>query len=219
MSIVTRATKGSMLTHVELDANFNELNAGLAARYTKTEADARIEQIIGTAPANLDTLGEIAAQLAADESAVAGIITTLANKADLAYVNQVKVKNITLSGDVTGTGIADSNGNVSISAVVMGDTVVNKGNMSGNVAINYGEGNYIHGVVVGATTIGAPSAVPDSTKAYGLTLEITNGGTNVTWPGNITWVSGSAPSLKASGINIITLITRNGGSTWLGSST
>ena len=47
---------------------------------TAAEVDARVQQVIGTAPAALDTLGEIAAQLASDESAVAALTTTVASK-------------------------------------------------------------------------------------------------------------------------------------------
>jgi hypothetical protein len=43
--------------------------------------------LIGTAPINLDTLQEIASQLAADESAVAAIVTTLAGKANTVHTH------------------------------------------------------------------------------------------------------------------------------------
>lgn len=87
MSIITRAETGRMLTHSELDNNFVVSRDGLNDRYTKSEVEARLEQIIGAAPSHLDTLGEIATQLGNDQSAVAGIITTLAGKADIAYVD------------------------------------------------------------------------------------------------------------------------------------
>lgn len=47
-----------------------------------TRVDDRITDLIGTAPANLDTLGEIATALANEESATAAIITSLAGKVD-----------------------------------------------------------------------------------------------------------------------------------------
>lgn len=55
---------------------------GIQDVYTKTESDTRIQTIIGTAPANLDTLGEITTQLANEESAVAALVTTVAQKAN-----------------------------------------------------------------------------------------------------------------------------------------
>lgn len=58
---------------------------GITDAYTKSDTDARIAAVIGTAPAALDTLGELAAQLQADASGVAAITTQLANKADTSH--------------------------------------------------------------------------------------------------------------------------------------
>lgn len=57
---------------------------GIGDAYTNLETDSaiddRIADLIGTAPANLDTLQEIAAQLANDESAVSALTTTVSGK-------------------------------------------------------------------------------------------------------------------------------------------
>jgi hypothetical protein len=58
--------------------------ADQATTYTKTETDSRIQAVVGAAPAALDTLVEIAAQLASDESAASALATTVASKAPLA---------------------------------------------------------------------------------------------------------------------------------------
>lgn len=47
---------------------------------TKQHVEERFEELIGTAPENLDTLGEIAEALKDNDDAVAGIVTTLAQK-------------------------------------------------------------------------------------------------------------------------------------------
>ena len=59
-----------------------DLKAPQGTTYTKTEADDRIQAIIGAAPLALDTLVEIAAQLASDESAAAALVTTVSGKVD-----------------------------------------------------------------------------------------------------------------------------------------
>ena len=56
------------------------LKSDTATTYTKTETDSRIQTIVGTAPANLDTLQEIASQLATDESAVSALVVLVAGK-------------------------------------------------------------------------------------------------------------------------------------------
>lgn len=58
--------------------------ADQATTYTKTETNAAIQSIVGAAPAALDTLAEIAAQLADDESAAAALTTAVSLKAPLA---------------------------------------------------------------------------------------------------------------------------------------
>ncbi len=95
-----------------------------------------------------------------------------------------------------------------------GDTVSVK-TFTGAVTCVYTDGAYVAATVTGATTLDINS-VPDATKAYGMTFELTNAGTNVTWPASVTWL-GTAPTLRASGVSMVTLITRNGGTTWYGS--
>jgi hypothetical protein len=58
--------------------------ADQATTYTKTETNAAIQSIVGAAPAALDTLAEIAAQLANDQSAAAALTNTVSLKADIA---------------------------------------------------------------------------------------------------------------------------------------
>jgi len=60
---------------------------GITDAYNKTETDSRIQAVVGAAPAALDTLAEIATQLASDESAVSSLVTTVSAKADTTYVN------------------------------------------------------------------------------------------------------------------------------------
>ena len=55
-----------------------------ATTYTKTETDSRIQAIVGAAPAALDTLAELAAQLATDATGVASLTTVVGTKAPIA---------------------------------------------------------------------------------------------------------------------------------------
>jgi len=46
-------------------------------------------------------------------------------------------------------------------------------------------------------------------------LIINNGSAfTLTWPGSVVWLSGAAPTLKSSGVDIVELMTRDGGVTW-----
>lgn len=71
--------------------------------------------------------------------------------------------------------------------------------------------------VTQGTTI-AFSNVPSSSFECEITLIITNGSAFVvTWPASVVWVGGAGPALRASGVDIVRLITRDGGTTWYAS--
>lgn len=58
--------------------------------------------------------------------------------------------------------------------------------------------------------------VPESTSAI-FTLILTNGGNyTVSWPSSFKWTDGTPPELTASGTDILTFITVDGGTTWYG---
>lgn len=58
---------------------------------------------------------------------------------------------------------------------------------------------------------------PASGKQGSFTLELTNGGSQtVNWPASVDWESGVAPVLTTSGVDILTFVTRDGGTTWYG---
>jgi hypothetical protein len=70
---------------------------------------------------------------------------------------------------------------------------------------------------VDETTTIAFSNVPANTWAVRVTLIITNGGAfAVTWPAAVTWLGGAAPVLETSGVDVIELVTNDGGTTWYG---
>lgn len=49
------------------------------------------------------------------------------------------------------------------------------------------------------------------------TLIITNGAAfAITWPASVSWTRGAAPQFKASGVDVVELVTRDGGTTWYG---
>lgn len=58
---------------------------------------------------------------------------------------------------------------------------------------------------------------PSSSFTTRLVCLITNGSAfALTWPASVTWLSGIAPTLKTSGVDLVELVTRDGGTTWYG---
>lgn len=80
-----------------------DLTNALKPYATKAEVDGRIEGIIGTAPAALDTLGEIADRLEGDSDAIAainGVLSGKANSADVYTKSEVDAQHQTMTTSV-----------------------------------------------------------------------------------------------------------------------
>lgn len=91
------------------------------------------------------------------------------------------------------------------------------GNATGSITINLLLGNLVTATSTGITTWTFSNPVA-SGKGCSFTLFLTNGGAYAqTWPAGITlWASGTAPTLTASGMDILAFLTIDGGSTWIG---
>jgi hypothetical protein len=90
------------------------------------------------------------------------------------------------------------------------------GSLVSGVTIDCSLARFFRGVCSGGVTFTITNA-PTSGKACVLTLELTNAGVvGITWPASVKWPNGSAPTLTASGTDVITLYTRDGGTTWRG---
>jgi hypothetical protein len=90
------------------------------------------------------------------------------------------------------------------------------GSGSGTRDINIQSGNYVSATVTGTTTFtfSNPLASP---IACGFILELTNGGSaTVNWPAAVRWPGGTAPTLTASGVDVLAFITDDGGTNWRG---
>lgn len=82
-------------------------------------------------------------------------------------------------------------------------------------AIDCATGNYFTKTATGALSW-TVSNVP-ATGVFSFLLELTNGGTGTqTWFTGIKWPGGTAPTLTASGVDLLGFVTDDGGTTWRG---
>lgn len=87
--------------------------------------------------------------------------------------------------------------------------IVNLGNITGSVAIDWSLGDFFYGTVTGISTL-SWSNLP-SGKAGSVTLELTNPGAfSVTWPSGVKWPGALAPSRTASGVDLYEFVCRDG---------
>jgi len=92
-------------------------------------------------------------------------------------------------------------------------TPVNLGSLTGTVIVDIEAGRFFYGTVTSAVTLSL-SNLPSSGAVVFVMFEITDGGTDVTWPASFDWPGGSPPTLTASGVDVIAAYTRDGGTTW-----
>ena len=81
--------------------------------------------------------------------------------------------------------------------------------------IDPNEANVFTKTITAATTF-TIATIPNNKSAL-FNLILTDGGSKtVTWPSNVKWSEGVPPSLTASGIDVLTFLTPDGGITWYG---
>ena len=107
----------------------------------------------------------------------------------------------------------------------MSTGVVAELDLSGNYALNIvagaassidcSAGNYFTKTISTTTTFTFDNA--PASRMVGFVLELTNGGSaTVSWPASVRWPGGTAPTLTASGVDVLTFVSDDGGTTWRG---
>ncbi|MCW9054568.1 MAG: hypothetical protein OQJ98_01130 [Candidatus Pacebacteria bacterium] len=98
-----------------------------------------------------------------------------------------------------------------------GETVNALGSGGGTRDVDLTLGNVVTCTVSTSTntfTFSNPSA---SGTACSFTLILTNGGSQtVNWPASVGWAGGTGPTLTSSGVDVITFVTIDAGTTWYG---
>jgi hypothetical protein len=114
--------------------------------------------------------------------------------------------------------------NSTLVSLISADTLTNKtlkGYAEAKVAMAGNDVNLILGNVQTKTISGAQTLTFSNPPASGLagsfTLILTNGGSAaVTFPSAVDWPAGTAPTLTASGVDLLVFTTIDGGTTWYG---
>ena len=86
----------------------------------------------------------------------------------------------------------------------------------GTQDIDLESGNVVTGTVDTSETTFTFSNPPGSGSGS-FTLILTNGGSQtINWPASVDWAGGTAPSLTASGVDVLVFFTTDAGTTWFG---
>lgn len=129
---------------------------------------------------------------------------------------QVLYVNTTNTVQVAANLVYDNTGIVNILSGMKVD-----GQTSGKIVsvaantVDLNEGNYFTKTISANTTFVFSN--PHTSRAVGFVLKLTNGGSaTVGWPANTKWPGGTPPTLTVTGIDILSFITDDGGTTWRG---
>lgn len=88
-------TKAATYSNVEIDNKILTINSSINAKVSQLYVDNKFTEIVGLAPATLDTLGEIADKLLANESSDAALVSVVANKVDKVEGKQLSTNDYT----------------------------------------------------------------------------------------------------------------------------
>lgn len=101
-------------------------------------------------------------------------------------------------------------------AAAFQETKVTISSTSGAAAVDLSTGNYFSRTIAGVSSF-TVSNVPANLIVGSFVLDITNGGSAaVTWSFSPKWAGGVAPALTASGRDVLSFFTYDGGTTWNG---
>lgn len=140
-----------------------------------------------------------------------GAFTALSSR-EAATLNSLSV---TTTLTVTSTAIFSGNVQVNGSLSSTGSFREKKNALAAS-AIDCSTGN-VFSKTISATTTFTVTNVPGAGNAFVLILDLTNGGAYaITWWSGVKWSAGTAPTLTASGRDVLGFITHDGGTTWSG---
>ena len=154
-------------------------------------------------------------QFASTTSAqLAGVISNETGTGVLVFGTAPTLTGVTLAGAITG---ADN----TVTAVNLKDygEVTNAIGATGGGTqdIDLNDGNSVSATVdtsANTFTFSDPTA---SDELCGFTLTLTNGGSQtVNWPASVDWAAATAPTLTASGVDVLVFYTIDGGTIWYG---
>jgi len=165
--------------------------------------------------------GDGAALIGIEDSATAITATTVEGALAEAWTTFLKLAGGTVTGNITmsSANLLMADNTLSRPKLIdYGETVNALGDLGGGTDdIDLESGNVVSATVSTATQTFTFSNPPASGVEGGFKLYLTNGGSQtVNWPASVDWAGGSAPTLTASGVDILVFSTIDGGTTWYG---
>jgi hypothetical protein len=209
-----------------------DVNASAAIAFSKLAALSNGNILIGNG-SNVATSTAVSGDITISNTGVTAIAAGAIVNADISATAEIAVSKLAdgtarqlLQTDAAGTGVewtsnADIPGTLDVAGVATFDATIDVGKnvtqVIGSVpstAIDCSLSNYFIKTISSNTTFSFTN-VPSS-RAFGLTLELTHTSGTVTWPAEVKWPSDTAPTLTTGKTHLFMFITDDGGSRWRG---
>jgi hypothetical protein len=100
-----------------------------------------------------------------------------------------------------------------------GDALATNATATGAVTLNLASGNVHNVTLTGNTTFTFSGAAVGAARSFTLILrQDATGSRSVTWPASVKWAGAIAPTVStaASKVDVLSFVTVDGGTTWLG---
>lgn len=120
--------------------------------------------------------------------------------------------------DVANAALAKAGGTMTglLTLKTAAQTRLDLGSITGAQALDFSVAQLYTATIGGVTTFSFTNT-PTGTVASGISMRLTNPGAfAITWPAGVRWPGGSAPAFTVAGVDIVTLLTFDGGTNWYG---
>ena len=193
------------------------ISAGTTAQYWRGDKTWQTLDKSSVGLGNVDNTSDASKPIStATQTALDAKQNTLVSGTNIKTVNSTSLLgsgNI-VTGDVTLTGTQTLTNKTLITPLITGTREVRVA-MPAN-AIDLATGNLFTKTISGATTLTVAN-VPATGAAASFILELTNAGSAaITWFSGVKWAGGTAPTLTASGVDVLGFYSHDGGTTWRG---
>lgn len=222
-------TASAQATAALTQANNAATSASAASAYATAAATAANDAVaVATGSIPPATTSAAGLMSAADKTKLDGVATGATNythpanhpptiitqDASNRFVTDTEKATWNAKGDVTLTGTQTLTNKTLTTPLATG--LRETRTAMGANAIDLATGNFFSKTIIGATTF-TVSNVPETGTAATFILDLTNGGSAaITWFAGVKWAGGTAPTLTASGRDVLGFFTYDGGTPWTG---
>ena len=208
----------------ELNNGLNAVNTSLNNKADVTYVDTNITAVNGKINTEKARIDAILSASTADKDSfkeIVDLINSVDTTNDTTFAGYVSSNNTRVSSIEAGA-LYKSGGVLTGPIIGVRECAINLGTNT-SLPINLNEANYFSMSFNSNTTLSVSNVMnisssnANASTVNSFMLELTNAGAyTITWWPGIKWQNGVAPTLTASGVDILGFITRDNGTTWRG---